>query len=183
MKIRIPSMIFYGLLKFVFYIVLPLGLIYFVEIYFPIMDFNDAFVLGIIVLGVIGTILSVLTHTFKKDTVAHGYTKIIDSIYSAIFTFYIFGGFTLGDGFGNYAISTSLMGYPVSARIGLQVIAYVLMISAVISIFKQIFKTAELKKDKEYHLTIKRKLRVSKVLSYAGLVTSLLLGQIWKVMI
>ena len=33
------------------------------------MQFNNVFVIGIIVIGVIGTIVSVLTHTFKKDTV------------------------------------------------------------------------------------------------------------------
>ena len=175
MKIKIPSMIFYGTLKFLFYIVLPLFLISLLETYFPIMDFSDAFVLGIIIIGVIGTILTVLTHTFKKDTVAHGYTKIIDSIYSALFTFYIFGGFTVGDGFGNFALHTSLAGYTVSARIGIQVIAYLTMIGSLISVGRYIFKTAELKKNKEYNITIKRKFQASKVFYVAGLVTSLIL--------
>ena len=139
------------------------------------MEFNDAFVLGIIIIGVIGTILSVLTHTFKKDTVAHGYTKIIDSIYSAIFTFYIFGGFTVGDGFGNFAISTTLAGYTVAARIGIQVIAYLSMIGTLINVGQHVFKTAELKKDKEYHITIKRKFRASKVFGIAGFITSIIL--------
>jgi len=176
MKIKIPSMIFYGALKFLFYIVLPLFIISLLEIYFPIMEFSDAFVIGIIIIGVIGTILSVLTHTFKKDTVAHGYTKIIDSLYSAIFTFYIFGGFTVGDGFGNFGISTSLMGYTISARIGIQVIAYLTLISALINVGQHVFKTAELKKDKEYNITIKRKFRASKAFRVVGLVTSIILA-------
>lgn len=175
MKIKIPSMIFYGTLKFLLMVILPLVLIYFVEVYFPIMDFNDAFVLGIIVIGVIGTIITVLTHTFKKDTVAHGYTKIIDSLYAAIFTFYIFGGFTVGDGFGNFAINTTLAGYTVAARIGIQAIAYLSMIGAVLGVCQHIFKTAELKKDKEYNITIKRNFRASKVFRVAGIVTSLIL--------
>ena len=175
MKIKIPSMIFYGTLKFLFYIVLPLALIYFLETYLPIMEFSDPFVLGIIIIGVIGTILAVLTHTFKKDTVAHGYTKIIDSIYSAIFVFYIFGGFTVGDGFGNFALSTTLVGYTIAARIGIQVIAYLSLIGALFSVGQHVFKTAELKKAKEYNITIKRKFRASKAFRIASFVTSLIL--------
>jgi hypothetical protein len=175
MKIKIPSVIFYGTLKFLFYIVLPLLIISLLETYIPIMEFSDAFVLGIIIIGVIGTILTVLTHTFKKDTVAHGYTKIIDSIYSAIFTFYIFGGFTVGDGFGNFFINTSLAGIAFSARIGIQVIAYLTMIGSLISVGRYIFKTAELKKNKEYNITIKRKFQASKAFYVAGLVTSIIL--------
>ena len=175
MKIKIPSMIFYGVIKFLLMIVLPLFVISLLEIYFPIMQFSDAFVLGIIIIGVIGTILTVLTHTFKKDTIAHGYTKIIDSIYGAFFIFYIFGGFTVGDGFGNFFINTSLMGYAISARIGIQVIAYLSMIGALINVGQHVFKTVELKKNKEYNITIKRKFRASKVFRVAGIVTSLIL--------
>jgi hypothetical protein len=167
-------MILHGLLKVVFNIILPLGLIYLLEI-IGIMQFNDVFVIGIIAIGVVGVILSVLTHTFKKDTVAHGYTRIINAVYSALFTFYIFGGFTVGDGFGNYAISTSLAGFTVAARVGLQVIAYVSMIGAAFNVLQHISKTAELAKDKEYNITIKKKFRASKVFSIAGFVTSLLL--------
>lgn len=174
MKIKIPSMIFYGILKLLFYLILPLSIVYLLETY-NIMQFSDAYVLGIWVIGIIGTIITVLTHTFKKDTVAHGYTKIIDSLYSAIFIFYIFGGFTIGDGFGNYFISTSLAGYSVSAKIGIQIIAYLLMIGALIGVFQHIFKTVEVKKQKEYHITIRRKLRASKVCRVAGIVTSLIL--------
>ena len=174
MKIKIPHMIFFGVIKFLFYIVLPLFIINIVQAY-GIMQFSDVYVLGIIIIGVIGTIITVLTHTFKKDTVAHSYTRIIDSLYSAIFTFYIFGGFTVGDGFGNFTISTDVAGFDISARIGIQVIAYILMIGAAFAVVQHIFKTAELKKDKEYNITIKRKFRASKAFRIAGIVANLIL--------
>ena len=178
MKIKPHTMIFYGTMKVLFYLVLPLVIVYFLELY-GIMQFNDAFVLGIIIIGIIGTAVTVLNHTFKKDTVASGYASIIDSLYSAIFLFYIFGGFTLGDGFGNYLINVNTGTYSVSILIGLQIIAYLLMIGAGIKLFQHIFRTAELKKDKEYHVKIKRSFRASKFFRILGtLVNLILLGYI-----
>ena len=174
MKIKLASMIFYGTMKVIFYLVLPLILISVLQA-IGIMQFSDAYVLGIIILGVIGTAVTIYNHTFKKDTVASGYASIVDSIYSAIFTFYVFGGFTVGDGFGNYFIDMPIGDYRVSIQLGLQIIAYVSMIAAGIKIFQHIFRTAELKKDKEYHVKIKRNFRASTLFRVLGTLVNLVI--------
>ena len=174
MRIKLASMIFYGIMKVIFYLVFPLLLISVLQL-IGIMQFSDAYILGIIILGVIGTAVTILNHTFKKDTVASGYASIVDSIYSAIFIFYIFGGFTVGDGFGNYFIDMPIGDQRVSIQVGLQIIAYVSMIAAGIKLFQHIFRTAELKKDKEYHVKIKRSFRASTFFRVIGSLVSVAL--------
>ncbi len=170
MKIKLHAMIFYGVLKAFFYLVIPLLIIYFLETY-GIMQFSDIYVLGILIIGVIGTAVTILNHTFKKDTVASGYASIVDSIYSAIFLFYIFGGFTPGVSFGTYEITYAM----IHISIGIQLIAYLMLIAAGIKLLQHVFRTAELKKDKEYHVKIKRKFRASKFFKVLGTLCSLIL--------
>ncbi|MFX1276178.1 MAG: hypothetical protein ACFFAT_14200 [Promethearchaeota archaeon] len=174
MKIRLGSMIFFGTMKFLFYIVLPLIIINILQT-IGIMEFNAAYVWGIIIIGIIGTGITVLNHTFKKDTVASGYASIIDSLYSAIFIFYIFGGFTVGDGFGNFSIRVPFSTYSIFIQIGIQIIAYLSLIGAGIKIFQHIFRTAELKKNQELHVKIKKKFRASKFFRVLGTLVNLIL--------
>ncbi len=182
MKIRLGAMIFYGILKALFYLVGPLIVIYLLNEY-TVIQVSYTTILGILILGIIGTIVTILNHTFEKDTVAHGYTSIIDSIYSAVFLFYLFGGFSLGDGFGYYGLDGELLDYYVSARIGLQMIAYLLMIGAGMQVFRHIVKTIELYRQKEYDLKIKdRKFHASTFIRILGVLVNIaLIGYIISV--
>ncbi|MBN1801032.1 MAG: hypothetical protein JW891_05955 [Candidatus Lokiarchaeota archaeon] len=170
MKIRYGAMIFWGVLKAIFYLVLPLVLIGVLESY-NIMQVSIEFKVVLIVLGIIGTVLAVITHMFEKNTPAHGYTKIIDSAYSAIFLVFVFGGFTPGLPFGTFVVTYE--GIVASVRI--QIFAYLFLIGALLSLARHIVRTIELSKDKKYHITIKRKFQASRVFQVAGIVTSIII--------
>ena len=60
-----------------------------------IIEFSSSFITFLIIIGAIGTFFAVLRHTFPKDTVANSVVGIIDSLYSGIYLFYIFGGFSV----------------------------------------------------------------------------------------
>ncbi|TFF98422.1 MAG: hypothetical protein EU547_01550 [Promethearchaeota archaeon] len=173
MKIRLGSMIFFGIVKALFYLVVPLVAIYFLNNY-TVLTVSEGTIIGIIILGSIGTAITVLNHTFQKETVASGYTSIIDSIWSAIFLFYVFGGFSLGDGFGYYSVDGDILGYYISAQIGLQIIAYLLMIGAGIQVFRHIFRTIEFSKHKKYDIKFKEhKFRASTLFRILGVLVNL----------
>lgn len=173
MKIRLGAMIFYGIVKALFYLVIPLVAIYFINTY-TILKVSFTTILGIIILGTIGTIVTILNHTFQKETVASGYTSIIDSVWSAVFIFFIFGGFSLGEGFGYYSVEGEPFGYYIYAQIGLQIIAYILMIGAGIQIFRHIFRTIEFAKHKKYDIKFKkRKFRASTFFRILGILVSI----------
>jgi len=173
MKIRLGAMFFFGILKALFYLVIPLVAIYFINTY-TVLKVSFGTIVGIIVLGSIGTGITVLNHTFQKESVASGYTSIIDSIWSAIFIFFVFGGFSLGEGFGYYSVDGELFGFYISAQLGLQIIAYILMIGAGIQIFRHIFRTIEFAKHKKYDIKFKkRKFRASTFFRILGILTTL----------
>ncbi|MFX1322845.1 MAG: hypothetical protein ACFFAQ_14505 [Promethearchaeota archaeon] len=156
MKIQIKEMIIYGTLKAVFYLVLPIILINVLSD-IGIMQFSSSFIIFLIVIGAIGTVLAVLKHTFPKDTVANSVIGIIDSIFSGIYLFYIFGGFTVGKTFGEYRIEVQ----NIQVLLGLQLIAWLLLAAAGIKALEHIIRTIELSRKKEYHVTIKRQFKAS----------------------
>ncbi|MCK4688452.1 MAG: hypothetical protein KAT66_10010 [Candidatus Lokiarchaeota archaeon] len=98
-----------------------------------------------------------LRHTFPKDTVANSVVGIIDSLYSGIFLFYIFGGFSVGQTFGDYRIELENL----QVLLGLQLIAWLLLSAAGIKALQHIVRTIELSRKKEYHVTIKRQFKAS----------------------
>jgi hypothetical protein len=65
-------------------------------------------------------------------------------------------------------------GYYISAQIGLQIIAYILMIGAGIQIFRHILRTIELSKHKKYDIKFKkRKFRASTFFRILGILVSI----------
>jgi hypothetical protein len=118
MTIQWGKMILHGLLNAVFYIGIPYGMIYLLE-YLNIVSFTEAFKISIIIFGVIGTIISMIKHAYSKDTSANRLISFFISIYSGIYLFYIFGGFTPGVELGTYSIKTDLL----QVNLGLKVIA------------------------------------------------------------
>ncbi len=156
MKIQIKEMIIYGTLKAVFYLVLPIILINVLSD-IGIMEFSSSFIIFLIVIGAIGTVIAVLKHTFPKDTVANSVMGIIDSIFSGIYLFYIFGGFAVGKTFGEYRIEIE----NIKVLLGLQLIAWLLLAAAGIKALEHIIRTIELSRKKEYHVKVKRQFKAS----------------------
>ena len=171
MKIQIKEMIIYGTLKAVFYLVLPIILItYLSDI--GIMQFSSSFITFLIIIGAIGTFFAVLRHTFPKDTVANSVVGIIDSLYSGIYLFYIFGGFIIGQTFGDYRIELENL----QVRLGLQLIAWLLLSAAGIKALQHIVRAIELSRQKEYHVTIKRQFKASTFFRILGTLANIAFG-------
>lgn len=171
MKIQIKEMIIYGTLKAVFYLVLPIILINVLSD-IGIMQFSSSFIIFLIVIGAIGTVLAVLKHTFPKDTVANSVMGIIDSLFSGIYLFYIFGGFAVGETFGDYRIEIE----NIQVLLGLQLIAWLLLAAAGIKALEHIVRTIELSRKKEYHVTIKRQFKASTFFRAIGTLANIALA-------
>jgi hypothetical protein len=112
-----------------------------------------------------------LRHLFPKDTPANRYVAFGATLYSGIYLFYMFGGFTPGVSYGTYAISLPTL----SVLLGLQVIAWTLLASSGIRALQYLIEAIELRKQKEYTLTVKRKFKLSKVFKVLGTVLSLVI--------
>ena len=171
MKIQIKEMIIYGTLKAIFYLVLPIILINVLSD-IGIMQFSSSFITFLIIIGAIGTFFAVLRHTFPKDTVANSVVGIIDSIYSGIFLFYIFGGFSVGKTFGDYRIELE----NIQVLLGLQLIAWLLLSAAGVKALQHIVRTIELSRKKEYHVTVKRQFKASTVFRAIGTLANIALA-------
>jgi len=171
MKIQIKEMIIYGTLKAVFYLVLPIILITVLSD-IGIMQFSSSFITFLIIIGAIGTFFAVLKHTFPKDTVANSVVGIIDSLYSGLYLFYIFGGFAVGETLGNYRIEIE----NIQVLLGLQLIAWLLLSAAGVKALQHIVRTIELSRKKEYHVTIKREFKASTFFRAIGTLANIALA-------
>ena len=104
MAIQINKMIFQGILNALMYIALPLILFEVISMIAP-MTFSQEFKITIIIIGIIGTVFAMLRYAFPKDTSANRLMAFGSTIYSGIYVFYIFGGFTIGVQLGTYSIN------------------------------------------------------------------------------
>ena len=168
MEVQIGKMILYGILSAVFYIVVPL-LLFEVIGSLGIMTFTQAFKTSIIIFGIIGTIISMLRHLFPKDSAANRLVALGATVYSGIYLFYMFGGFTPGVSLGTYAIAFG----PIQALLGLQLIAWLLLASSGIRGLQYLVEAIELRKKKEYNVKVRRQFKLSKVFKVFGTIMSL----------
>ncbi|MFX1558739.1 MAG: hypothetical protein ACFFC9_15915 [Promethearchaeota archaeon] len=170
MPIQVGKMILYGILHAILYIALPLILFEVISIY-GIMTFSQSFKIAIILLGIIGVIFSMLSHAYPKDTSANRIIAFISTIYSGIYLFYLFGGFTPGVQLGTYSISLPTL----QVFLGLQFFAWLLLGSSGIRALQYLIEAIELRKGKEYNVRLKKKFRVSKIFKFFGILASLAL--------
>ena len=168
MAIQWGKMILHGLLNAVFYIGIPYGLIYLLE-YLNIISFTEAFKIAIIVFGVIGTVISMIKHAYPKDTSANRLISFFISIYSGIYLFYIFGGFTPGVELGTYSIHTDLL----QVKLGLKLIAWLLLASTAVRGLQYLVEAIELRKNKQYNVKMKKQFKLSKVFKAFGFLMSI----------
>ena len=171
MEVQIGKMILYGILSAVFYIVVPM-ILFEVIGSLGIMTFTQAFKTSIIIFGIIGTVFSMLRHLFPKDSAANRLVALGATVYSGIYLFYMFGGFTPGVSYGTYAISISTF----QILLGLQLIAWLLLASSGVRALQYLIEAIELRKQKEYTMNVKRKFKLSKVFKVVGTVMSLIIA-------
>jgi len=170
MEIQWGKMILHGLLNAVFYIGLPLGLIYVFE-YLNVITFAESFTISIMIFGIIGTIISMLKHGFPKETSANRLISFFISVYSGIYLFYIFGGFEPSTKLGTYYINTEL----IQILLGMQVIAWLFLSSTIIRALQYLVEAIELRKKKEYRVSVKKGFKLSKVFKAFGFLMTLVI--------
>jgi hypothetical protein len=166
MAIQGVKMIFHGILNAIFYIALPLIIIEVVSI-MGLMTFTQEFRIVVIIIGIIGTVFAMLRHAFPKDTSANRLMAFGSTIYSGIYLFYIFGGFTSGVQLGMYSISLSM----IQILLGLQTFAWLFLSSSGIRALQYLIEAIELRKGKEYRV----KFKLSKFFKVLGTILSLVI--------
>ena len=166
MVIQYNKMILHGILNAVMYIALPL-VIFEVISMMGLMTFSQEFKTSIIIIGIIGTVFAMLRHAFPKDTSANRLIAFGSTIYSGIYLFYLFGGFTTGVQLGTYSINLPAL----QVLLGLQVIAWLLLGSSGIRALQYLIEAIELRKNKEYRV----KFRLSHIFKVLGMMMSLII--------
>jgi hypothetical protein len=169
MKIQWGKMILHGLISAVFYIGLPLGIIYIFE-YLNVITFADSFTISIIIFGLIGTFFSMLKYAFPKETSANRLVSFFISIYSGIFLFYIFGGFEPSTKLGTYYIQTDI----IQILLGMQIIAWLLLGSIIIRALQYLVEAIELRNKKDYKVS-KKGFKLSQIFKAFGFLMGLLI--------
>ena len=172
MQVQIGKMILYGILAAVSYLIGPLIVFQLLDTY-NIMTFSQAFKLSIIIFGIIGIVFSMLRHLFPKDTSANRLVAFGATVYSGIYLFYMFGGFTVGVSYGTYAINIPKMG--IQVLLGLQLIAWTLLASSGIRALQYLIEAIEISKQKEYSVSVRRKFKLSKVFKVVGTILGLVI--------
>lgn len=170
MAIQITKMILYGILNAVLYVALPLILFEVISM-IGLMTFSQEFKMTIMIIGIIGVVFSMLRHAFPKDSSANRLVAFGSTIYSGIYLFYLFGGFTPGVQLGTYSIDIPTQGLQV--LLGLQVIAWLLLGSSGIKALKYLIEAVELRKNKEYR--VKKKFKLSNLFKVLGTIFSLII--------
>ena len=168
MKVQIGKMILYGALSALFYIVVPLVLFEILEAY-NIMTFDTTFKTVIIIFGIIGVVISMLRHLFPKDTPANRWVAFGATLYSGFYLFYMFGGFTPGVSLGTYRIDLPM----IQVLLGLQLIAWLLLGSSGIRALQYLVEAIELRKKKEYSVTVRKQFKLSTLFKIFGTIMSL----------
>lgn len=163
MAIQVTKMIFHGILNGIFYIALPLILFEVIEM-LNLMTFTQEFKISIIIIGIIGTVFAMLRHAFPKDTSANRLMAFGSTVYSGLYMFYFFGGFTPGVQLGMYSINVP----PLQVQLGLQTIAWMLLGSSGIRALQYLIEAIELRKGKEY----RAKVKISKLFKVLGTIFS-----------
>ncbi|HEA71034.1 hypothetical protein LCGC14_1390520 [marine sediment metagenome] len=173
MQVQIGKMILYGILAAVSYLIGPLIVFQLLDTY-NIMTFSQAFKLSIIIFGIIGIAFSMLRHLFPKDTSANRLVAFGATVYSGIYMFYMFGGFTVGVSYGTYAIDIPKLG--IQVLLGLQLIAWTLLASSGIRAVQYLVEAIEISKQKEYNVSVRRKFKLSKVFKVVGSILGLVIA-------
>jgi len=168
MQVQVGKMILYGVLTSIFYIALPL-ILFEILAANNVMTFSQGFKITIIIIGIIGVIFSMLRHLFPKDTSANRWVAFGATLYSGIYLFYVFGGFTPGVSLGTYAIALP----NIQVLLGLQLIAWLLLGSSGIRALQYLVEAIELRKKKEYSITVRKQFKLSTLFKIFGTIMSL----------
>ncbi len=170
MAIQYNKMILHGILQAVLYIALPLVLFEVISM-MGLVTFSQEFKITIIIIGIIGVVFAMLRHAFPKDTSANRLVAFGSVVYSGIYMFYLFGGFTSGVALGTYSIDLPT----IQVLLGLQLIAWLFLASSGIRALQYLIEAIELRKKKEYNIRIKKQFKLSKLFKVFGSIMGLVI--------
>ncbi|MHA2186440.1 MAG: hypothetical protein ACXAAI_15715, partial [Promethearchaeota archaeon] len=167
MEVQVGKMFLWGFISAITYIAVPFLLFYLLDMW-GLMSFTQEFKTSIIIFGIVGIVFSMLSHLFPRDTSANRLVAFGSTIYSGIFLFYIFGGFTPGVSYGTYSITIP----PIEVLLGLQLIAWLMLGSTAIRALRYLIEAIELRKKDEYRV---KKFKLSKVFQIIGTIASIVM--------
>lgn len=121
-----------------------------------ILHFSYNFIFIMMIFGAIAVIISFVKNIYSPDSTTHNLIGLGTAIYSGIYLFYIFGGFNTDGTFGNYYIQSENL----DALLGLQTLAWLLLLAASINASYYGFKSLEIQCRKEFFLSPKSKVRI-----------------------
>ena len=127
------------------YIIFPICLISILS-NLHILQFDSSFTFIILTFGAIAVIISFFKNIFDPNSYHHNLIGLGTAIYSGFYLFYIFGGFGAGANFGNYYIKTEGL----DALLGLQILAWLMLLAALINAIYYILKCFEVRRHKEF---------------------------------
>ncbi|MFO7797166.1 MAG: hypothetical protein ACQERB_15910 [Promethearchaeati archaeon] len=165
------NLLIYGTINILLYVITPTLFIIILS-NFEYFDFNLSFFLMILIFGLIGAFISVMKYFFPEDSNLHHLISIGSALFSGVYLFYIFGGFSLGIAFGSYRIETSAF----QVELGLQIIAWSLLIGSLMRTISAIIKLYEKNKDKIYSLKIRKEIKLTQIFSTTGIIIYILIA-------
>jgi len=135
------------------------------------LQFNSSFTFIILTFGTIAVIISFFKNIFPPNSYHHNLIGLGTAIYSGIYLFYIFGGFSTGANFGNYYIKTEEL----DALLGLQILAWLMLLAALINAIYYTLKCLEVRRHKEFLLSLKSHFKIRHLFRGASLILYLIL--------
>jgi hypothetical protein len=121
-----------------------------------IIQFRSHFIVTMMVFGTIAVIISFYKNIFASDSLTHNLIGLGTAFYSGIYLFYIFGGFNTNGTFGNYSIQSENL----DALLGLQNIAWLMLLAALINAGYYGLKCLEVRRRREFLLSPKLQIRI-----------------------
>ncbi|TXT64871.1 MAG: membrane protein of unknown function [Promethearchaeota archaeon] len=156
MSVQKREMRIYGILRAVIYLIIPISAIFILDL-LNLMSFSLGFIIGILIFGVIGVIMTVLKHMYPTGTAKNSALHFLASIYKAIYIFYVFGGFTSGVELGYYQIETQF----IIVILGLKLLAWLLLSFYLINSLKYLLEAIELRGTRKGSVVHQKRTKVS----------------------
>ncbi|MBN1216409.1 MAG: hypothetical protein JXA99_13335 [Candidatus Lokiarchaeota archaeon] len=179
MKIQIGKMIFHGIIAAIFYLGIPYAILFALD-YYGLLELNMAFIWGLLPFAIAGIVITMLRHAYPKDTVNNRLLMFLTTVYSGLYLFYIFGGFTPGVELGNFSITTDFA----EVTVGIKLIAWLLLIGSALAGLRYLFEAIEIHMKNKSDDPRTGSFKMFRIFKGLGLLTSLvLMGYIFTLVI
>ena len=173
------KMILHGIIAAIFYLGIPYAILFALD-YFQLLELNMAFIWGLLPFAIVGILFAMLKHAYPKDTVYNRFIMFLITVYSGVYLFYIFGGFTPGVELGNFSLSTDFA----EVIVGLKLIAWLLLAGAAFAGVRYLFEAFEIHMKNKSDEPRTRNIKMFRIFKGFGTLTSLvLLGYIFTLII